>query len=87
MKLTQEFVLRNIAGDNMLIPVVGLQDNFHGIITLNETGIFIWKQIAAGLEEDAIVDALCLEYEVSREKAALDVASVCKNFRELGVLE
>ena len=87
MKLTQEFVLRNIAGDHILIPVVGLEDNFHGIITLNETGAFIWEKIAAGLEENEIVQALEAEYEVNREQAVQDVASICGNFRELGILE
>ncbi len=86
MKLKQEFVLRQVAGENLLIPVAGLNDTFRGIITLNETGTFIWKQMESGKEEPEIVEALLEEYEVSAEQAAKNVADFCENFRRLDIL-
>ena len=87
MKLKQEFVLRNIAGDNILIPVTGIGNKFDGLITLNETGVFIWQQLEAEKDPDAIVAALLEEYEVSEEKARADVENLLAQLTVLGILE
>ena len=87
MKIKQEFVLRNIAGDNILIPVTGINNKFDGLITLNETGVFIWKQLEAGKNQDEIVKALQDEYEVSNDKANHDVTDILNQLVVLGILE
>lgn len=86
MKLKQEMVLRNVAGDAMLIPVTGMNDEFRGIITLNSTGVQIWKLIEAGKEKNEIVDALLVEYEVEREQAQNSVDRFCGQLEDLGIL-
>ena len=86
MKFKQEFVLREVAGENIVIPLSGLGQQFNGLITLNETGAFIWKQIQAEKEKDQIVDALLEEYEVSREQAARNVDELCAQLETLGIL-
>lgn len=86
MKLKQEMVLRNVAGDSILIPVTGLDDKFRGIITLNSTGVRIWKLIEAGKEKNEIVDALLEEYEVERGQAQNSVDRFCGQLEDLGIL-
>ena len=86
MKLNQEFVLREVAGEYIVIPLTGLGDRFNGLITLNETGAFIWKQIEQEKEQDEIVDALLEEYEVSREQAARNVGDLCAQLKKLRIL-
>lgn len=86
MKLNQEFVLRNIAGDSILVPVTGIDNKFDGLITLNETGIFIWKQLEAGKDADGIVAALLEEYEVSEEQARKNVTDILSQLTVLGIL-
>ena len=87
MKIKQEFILRDIAGDYVLIPVANIDDSFHGIISLNETGAFIWKQLEQGKTEEQIVQALLEEYTVSQEQAAKNVSGFLKHFRDLDILE
>ena len=86
MKLKQEFVLRTSAGETVLIPVGSLGDKFHGIITLNETGKFIWEKLAEGKETREITEALTEEYEVSQAQAEEGVERVLAQLRELGIL-
>ena len=86
MKLKQEMVLRQVAGDSILIPITGLTDEFRGIITLNSTGVRIWKLIEAGKEKNEIVDALLEEYEVEREQAQSSVDRFCGQREDLGIL-
>lgn len=87
MKLKQEFVLRNIAGDNILIPVTGIDNKFDGIISLNESGVIIWKALESGKDEAGIVAALMEEYEVTEEKAHKDVTDLLNQLRVLGIVE
>lgn len=86
MKLKQEFVLRDIAGDSVLIPVTSRNDEFQGIITLNETGVFIWKRIEEGKEREEIVADLLAEYNVEEEHAVRSVDNFCNHLNELGIL-
>ena len=86
MKFKQEFVLREVAGENIVIPLTGLGERFNGLITLNETGAFIWKQIEAEKNKDAIVDALLEEYDVTRQQAQRNVDDLCAQMEQLGIL-
>ena len=86
MKLKQEFVLREVAGEHVLIPLAGLTDSFQGIITLNESGVFIWKHIEEGADEEEIISCMCEEYEVSVEKASEDVKNFIGHLKDLGIV-
>lgn len=87
MKLKQEFVLRRIGADYILVPVASGGDTFAGLISFNETGAFIWQQIESGKNEEEIVAALLEEYEVEPETASAHVAKQCDDLRKLGILE
>ena len=45
MKLEKEFVLREIAGDYVIIPVGKTVIEFNGLITVNEVGVSIWNML------------------------------------------
>lgn len=86
MKLKQEFVLRNVAGEFILIPITNLSNKFNGIITLNETSKFIWELIVQEKEKEDIVKALLEEYEVEEELATKNVDDFCEHLVSLGIL-
>ena len=86
MKLKQDFVLREVAGEYIVIPVSALDDAFKGIMTLNETGAFIWKAIEAGKEKEEIIESLLEEYEVDKDHASRNVDDFCEQLEKLGIL-
>lgn len=45
MKRTKEFIKRNIAGEIVLVPSGQTAREFNGMVTLTETGEFIWEHI------------------------------------------
>ena len=45
MRITKEFVLREIAGDYIIIPTGKTVFDFNGLITLNEVGVSLWKML------------------------------------------
>ena len=71
MKTNSEFILREIAGEAVLIPTGEASQNLNGMIHLTETGAFIWKQVDTAAEE--ITERIRLEFEVDEETARRDV--------------
>ena len=45
MKRNTDFMLRDIAGEVILVPTGAATQKFNGMITLNEVADFIWKNL------------------------------------------
>ena len=43
MKIDKQFILRQIAGDYVIIPAGKTTLEFNGLITVNEQGAFLWQ--------------------------------------------
>lgn len=87
MKIKEGYLLRQVAGSNIIVAVGDEAVNFDGIKTLNETGAFLWKQIEQGIDEENIVKALMDEYEVDEETAKNDVGEFVKLLINNGLIE
>lgn len=87
MKLKDGFLLRSMAGSNVVIPIGQRAVDLNGMITLNDTGAFIWKQLELGREEAEIVSAILENYEVDEERAAACVHTFLQSLKEAGCLE
>ena len=87
MKIQSGFVLRVVGGENIAVPVGERSKSFHGMITLNETGAFLWKYFSEEHTEDEAVEALCGEYEVESELARTDVKRFMETISQKGLTE
>lgn len=85
LKIKGGFVLQEVAGQTVVVPMgSGLDLNM--MITLNDTGTFLWKQLGQETDEAALVDALLTEYDVDRETACDHVAAFVEKLRGHGFL-
>ena len=87
MKIKKGFVLREIAGQYMAVPIGERVNSLHGMIVLNETGAFIWKLLSEDKTEEALADSLTEEYDVSFEEARASVERFKDLLKEENVLE
>ena len=87
MKIKSGFVLREVGGDSVVVPVGERTKTFHGMINLNETGAFIWRFFANEHTAAECVDALCEKYLVSREQAERDVERFVAAMQTGGFIE
>lgn len=71
MKIRQGFILRDVAGKTFVVATGELSKSFKGMITLNETGKFIWNLLEKGEDRDSIVSAIMSEYSVD-DKAMIE---------------
>lgn len=85
MKIKEGFILRTVAGETVVLPADGVAD-FDMMITLNDTGRFLWERLAEGCEADALVDALLGEYDVDGETAQKSVNAFVARMKELDFL-
>ena len=86
MKLKKEFVIREVAGDYLLVPVGQTALSLNGMMILNDTGAFLWEKLPEAADEAALVDTLLEEFEVDRPTAEADVKEFLDQLRELEIL-
>ncbi|QCT73149.1 PqqD family protein [Eubacterium maltosivorans] len=87
MKIKNGYILREVAGEAVVVPSGEVSLNFQGIISLNETGALLWKQLEQGCEQKDLVQALLEEYEVDAETAEKDVEEFLKLAGDAGLID
>ena len=86
MRIKSGFVLREVAGQIMVIATGEASKDFHGMIKLNGTGKDIWLGLQEGLTESEIAARIQGKYEVDLDKALEDTKSFMKQMEEMGFL-
>lgn len=75
MKIKEGFMLREVAGSYAVVPMGKEAADFNGMITLNELGAFLWKELETGSTREELLKAVLKEYEVSEERALAGIDS------------
>lgn len=86
MKLKDGFLLRKVAGQNVVLPIGGDLDQ-NMMITLNDTGAFLWERLGSETDADALVADLLGEYDVDAGTARCAVEGFIEKLRGHGFLE
>ena len=81
MKLKDGFLLRNVAGQTVVLPAGG-DLNLNMMITLNETGAFLWEKLQQETDAAVLVAALLAEYDVDEARASAAVAAFVKKLKD-----
>lgn len=87
MKTKQGFMLRNVAGRDIVVAVGAASMDFNGLISLNETGAFLWKLLEKGAEYDELLAKLLGEYDTDEASAREGIDAFIKTAKEAGLLE
>ncbi len=87
MKIKSGFILREVAGSFIVVAVGDAVKEFNGVINLNETGAFLWKQLQQGSDEEELTKALLNEYDVEEGIARADAKNFIAKLTEAGLVE
>ncbi|MBR3796809.1 MAG: PqqD family protein [Clostridia bacterium] len=85
MKLKDGFILSRIAGKVVAVPTVGDLD-LNMMISLNETGAFLWEKLQNDVSEEELVCALLQEYDVDEATARRSVTAFVFKLKENGII-
>jgi len=88
MKIKGDFLLREIVGESIVVPLGNNVVSVNGIITLTESAVILWRKLENGVDGiDELVDALLDEYDVDRETALSSVVEFIDQLREKDMID
>lgn len=86
MKLKDGFVAREVGGETIVIAVGERSREFNAMITLNETGKFLWDRMSEETDVEKLTAALLTEYDVDGETARGAVTRFVASLEKAGLL-
>ena len=86
MKFKKDFILRDIMGETILVPINESTTAFNGLITINELGKFIWENIESAKDEEELLQRILDEYEVDRDVAKADLDEFLGKLKEIDII-
>ena len=87
MTINENFVLRQVAGTWVVLPLGAAMVELNGMLSLNEAGALLWRTLEQGADQDALVQALRKEYIVDPAVAQKDVETFLEKLSQIGCLE
>ena len=87
MKIMNGYMLREVGGESIVVPVGSRTVDLRGIIKLNGTAAFLWKKLENERTRDELVSAMLEEYDVDAKTAENDVDRFIDSLRENNLLE
>lgn len=87
VKIKDGFILREVAGSFIVVPIGERIKDFKAVINLNSTGAFLWNHLINGSNRERLADELLIEYEIDRETALKDIDAFLAKIQEAGLTE
>ena len=86
MRTNPDFILRQIAGENILVPCGEAAKKINGLINLNSTAAFIWKNLDEVKDLEELAARVREEFEVDEETAKRDVEGLTRELTMIGMV-
>ncbi len=86
MILKTDLVIRNILDECVAIPTGAGAAQINGVISLTPSGELLLRKLQKGCELQDLVEALCEEYDVTREQAQADVLLFIQKLKDVNLL-
>lgn len=85
MKIKDGYRLRQVGDKSIVVAPGGI--NFTGLITVNETGTFIWNKISEGADAETVVAELAKECNTQPDEIRKDVEEFIESLKGADILE
>ena len=87
MKIKAGFILRNVADQWVVVPIGERVVEVNGILTLSESGAFLWKILEVDTSEAELVKRILIEYDIDEDTAKKDVQAFVEAVRAKGLMD
>lgn len=75
MKQSPSFIVSDVAGKHLLMPMGRATLSLDGMIALNDMGLTIWNLLSEERSYEDLLEQILSEFDVDRKTAAQDVRS------------
>ena len=86
MKLKYDFVIREVADKTVAIPIGDATEDFDCMITLNESGAFIFGLLKQDTSREELISSFLKEYNATKEQATDTVDRFLDNLKKADIL-
>ena len=87
LKTKKGFLLRKLGAEYMVVAIGEASKSFNGMIRMNETGAFYWKELEKGSSEDDLTAKTLERYDGVDEAACEDWMKEALEIYILALLE
>ena len=87
MKIKNGFVVRELAGEYVVVALGEASKIFNGIIKLNDSGRSIWELLSVGCDREEAIEAMMKEYDVDRATIEADFDRFVDILKGANILE
>ena len=88
MKIKEGFMLRQVAGQHIVMPLGQKALDFNCAITLNESGAFLWSVLEKGVaDKNELLSKLLEEYDVEESLAQQDIDAFLQKLIENDLID
>lgn len=86
MRIDKNFVLREIAGEYIIIPTGRTALEFNGLITVNDIGMELWEMLQEDVTFEELLKGILDEYDVDESTAREDIQEFLDKLISGGIL-
>lgn len=86
MRISDQYMLRQVADEYLVIPVGEAALKVKGLIGLSESGSVLYQRLQEGCSEEELVGALLAEYDIDADTARSDTRAFLEQMRRMGIL-
>ena len=87
MRRKDNFVIQNVGGENLLVPLGAQVMDMNAIITLNGTSAYIWSLLDQDRSIDELAAAVVERFAVDPIRARADIQTFINEITNLGLLQ
>jgi hypothetical protein len=86
MKIKKTYVIRSVAGENIVVPTGQEGVNFNGILTLNNSGKLLFETLQKGATRNILIKTLLDHYDIDQPTAKKDVDTFIKELDSKNII-
>ncbi len=87
MKVKENYELKKVLDDYMVIPKGSAMKTFSGTIVLSETAAFAWEKLQQDVTTEELIQSVLEEFEAEPEQVERDVLDLIEKLKTYDVLE
>ena len=87
MKTKKGFMLRSVGNRHVVVAIGKASEEFNGLITLNDSGAFLWTELSKGCTYDELLAKMLETYEVDEATAKAGLDQFLKTARDEDLIE
>lgn len=86
MKTKKGFMLRSVGGRHVVVAIGKASEEFNGLITLNDSGAFLWTELSKGCTYEELLKKMLETYEVTEMTAKAGLDQFLESARGAGLI-